>query len=583
MITRVIIRNFKRFEEQEFGDLGSLHLLVGQNNSGKSTLLQALAIWSFCIEQFRMSARSGERAIEITLPNFTPLPLPEFRLLWLNKTERKYTQLSDPASGKMKRVQEFIRIELDVEWQTRVGTSHQFRVELRYQTRQTVYARPVGGWERFRALDREGAFPRVVYVPPTSNIEDREQWVDDPVLGARVGRGQPGSIVRNVLLRTAERQGGLGVRTPFGGLTSRVKDWFGVDVCQPEYRRGQDQYITSVYRTADQVELDWVNAGSGLLQTLIVLSFLYGFEPDVLLLDEPDAHLHVNLQRSLLQFLSKTAREESVQMLIATHAEEFIRNVDASQITFLTPGGPRPIKRVEAATFALSEISNLDLVNLIERRVFVYVEGETDAELLRAWAGVLDGTAEFEGIESAIESRVAFIPLGGGSADEMKERADRHFDGARLLSDRAERVMLLDRNNRATLPADTDGNPVLRVWKRRHVENYLLIPHPWQRVVERDFELHRNIVDGFFFDEQGFSDRTDWLSDTVESLNTSRAKLLLFDARQALNHYDALNARLYDHGLIYTRHDIASAMRPEEVHRDVRDVLRLIYDKTRVP
>ena len=50
MITKVVIRNLKRFQEQTFAGLGSLHLLVGQNNSGKSTLLQALAIWNKQVE-----------------------------------------------------------------------------------------------------------------------------------------------------------------------------------------------------------------------------------------------------------------------------------------------------------------------------------------------------------------------------------------------------------------------------------------------------------------------------------------------------------------------------------------------------
>jgi hypothetical protein len=171
----------------------------------------------------------------------------------------------------------------------------------------------VGGWESFRQLDANGVlekseFPVIVYVPPTSNIEDREQWIDKSVIRAKVGRGQPGSVVRNMLLRTAE---GAALDKPsrypdpFKSLQETVRDWFGVEVSQPSYRPGQDQYVTATYEIGSGVELDWVNAGSGVLQTLIVLSFLYGFQPDVLLLDEPDAHLHVNLQRTLLDFLQR--------------------------------------------------------------------------------------------------------------------------------------------------------------------------------------------------------------------------------------------------------------------------------------
>ena len=92
MIKRVTIRNLKRFKEQTFEGLQGLHLLVGQNNSGKSTLLHALAIWNYCVEEFRASERTGSKAIEITLANFTPLPLSEFKLLWHEKTERFYPE-----------------------------------------------------------------------------------------------------------------------------------------------------------------------------------------------------------------------------------------------------------------------------------------------------------------------------------------------------------------------------------------------------------------------------------------------------------------------------------------------------------
>ena len=46
MITKVVIENFKRFSRQEF-TLSESIVLAGPNNAGKSTLLQALATWSY--------------------------------------------------------------------------------------------------------------------------------------------------------------------------------------------------------------------------------------------------------------------------------------------------------------------------------------------------------------------------------------------------------------------------------------------------------------------------------------------------------------------------------------------------------
>jgi len=40
------IKNFRLFEDLEFNRLGRINLLVGKNNSGKSTVLEALRIYA---------------------------------------------------------------------------------------------------------------------------------------------------------------------------------------------------------------------------------------------------------------------------------------------------------------------------------------------------------------------------------------------------------------------------------------------------------------------------------------------------------------------------------------------------------
>ena len=44
MLTKLTIKNFQRFDEAEV-DLGKSVVLIGPNNSGKTTVLQALALW----------------------------------------------------------------------------------------------------------------------------------------------------------------------------------------------------------------------------------------------------------------------------------------------------------------------------------------------------------------------------------------------------------------------------------------------------------------------------------------------------------------------------------------------------------
>ena len=97
-ITNLHIKNFKGIKDQNY-NLTNFDLLVGSNNSGKSTVLQALAIWQFCVDEFHRSNRKGAKGIQIVLPNFTALPLPEFNLLWNNKIDRQYPK----KNGEKKR------------------------------------------------------------------------------------------------------------------------------------------------------------------------------------------------------------------------------------------------------------------------------------------------------------------------------------------------------------------------------------------------------------------------------------------------------------------------------------------------
>ena len=201
MITKVRLKNFKKIEDQEFS-LSDFDLLVGTNNSGKSTLLQALAIWQYCIDQFKRPKRSGSTGIQIVLPEFTALPLPEFNLLWKDKIERR----SIKQNGKNK--PEFILIEIEVFWKPDVDAIDELKsvcVQLRYQSPLSIYAIPKGGFQYLREMIEATNFPNIVYVPPFSGLEPTEKWQDDGNVRQNVGKGQPGSVLRNLLFRVIDR------------------------------------------------------------------------------------------------------------------------------------------------------------------------------------------------------------------------------------------------------------------------------------------------------------------------------------------------------------------------------------------
>lgn len=570
MITKLTLRNFKSVGEQVY-EFTQFDLLVGRNNSGKSTVLQAMAIWQFCVDEFHRSRRTGTTGIQVVLPNFTALPVPEFILLWKDRTDRAYPL--DAESGKKK--QEFILIEILLEWQDSAGKSDSFGVELRYHSPQTIYAIPAGGWAAFRACERSGKLPRIAYVPPFSGLEPTEKWLDISPMRQQVGKGQPGSVLRNLLLRvsassprdSASRDQKTAVsESHWDELAEIVKRWFNVKISPPKYESTKDVYISVEY-TQSERDYDIISGGSGFHQTLTLLAFLFGYKPTTILLDEPDAHLHVNLQREILDYFKRKSQELGTQFLIATHAEEFARGVDASQIVSLLNRVPKRVESTPPVLRAMADVSNEEITRLTGSPYILYVEGESDERILRAWAGAC-------GAQEAMD-KVCFKAMGGGGKQNMKERADQHFSALQQVIPNASRLMLFDFDGADGAFHPAAGNPVLFEWKRKNIENYLLVPEAWRRAALLKLRLSEDdlfaqstiaLVDGYFRDENlTLAPGKTWRTVSANVFTVVDGKRILFENPQSL--FQQLKQN--EPPLQLIREEVALAMTAEEIHDDV--------------
>ncbi|MCY3673172.1 MAG: AAA family ATPase, partial [Alphaproteobacteria bacterium] len=86
MLTKLTVRNFKRFEDVEI-ELGNPVVFVGPNNSGKTTAMQALALWDAGLKQW-LAKRFGRTAPEkrpgvtVNRRDLTAIPVPRANMLW---------------------------------------------------------------------------------------------------------------------------------------------------------------------------------------------------------------------------------------------------------------------------------------------------------------------------------------------------------------------------------------------------------------------------------------------------------------------------------------------------------------------
>lgn len=570
MITQLTLRNFKSIDEETYS-FSKFDLLVGRNNSGKSTILQALSIWQFCLNEFHRTKRSGTSGKQVVLPNFTALPVPEFNLLWRERTERRYPKVN----GDKK--QEYILIEIEVRWLTAAHEERTFGVQLRYASPQSLYAIPAERWSTFRELEREGSLPQIAYVPPFSGLEPTEEWRDDGPIRRQIGKAQPGSILRNLLLQVCpsppkDEQGRVKkeyvLPDDWKEIKEVVRRWFSVELREPQYERGVDTQIVCEYKQGDKL-YDIIAGGSGFHQTLTLLAFLYGYKPTTILLDEPDAHLHVNLQREILDYFKRKSSERGTQFLIGTHAEEFIKGVDAGQVVSLLKQKPTRVNSTPTIIAAMADVSNMEITELLTSPVILYVEGESDERILRAWAKQCDAEDIF--------TKVCFHVMGGGDKKLMQQNANRHFDGVRQIIPEARRLMLFDFDTSETAFHPEPDNLALFEWKRKNIDNYLLVPQAWLRAVlgQIDEKMDtlfaqpvKDQIDSFFIGENlTLPPGQSWRTVTANVFQVVDGKKLLFADENSL--FQQL--RKSDPPLELTRETVAVNMTADEIHDDIHN------------
>lgn len=467
MIQRVTIRKFKRFRAQTF-ELAESVVLAGPNNAGKSTLLQAIATWKLGLDRWLVQ-REGGRAVRrsgvaITRADFTAVPLREMNLLWEG---RKVTGPRGMSGTRR-------LIEIVVEGGAG-GEEWTCGIEFQYSNPEVVHVRPLRAKELDPAAIR--AFPPpaaraldIVHVPPLAGIERDEPRRDRGMQDLLVGQGRPGEILRNLLWEISENS-----EADWRRLAEHIRILFQIEVRTPSYAPAQP-YIVCEYREPGRDRpLDLSNAGSGTLQVLLLLAFLYARPAAVILLDEPDAHQHVILQRLVYDLIRKVARERGGQVLIATHSEVVLDATEPTRVLGFFGESPRPlVSEVQRDQLreALKRLTTTDLLLGREVGAVLYVESETDERILGEWARMLDHPAQ------SFFERPFVRSLGGRSLREARE----HFFAMQAAFPGLPGLCLLDGDNRDEPDAETTrtGLVVLR-WRRYEIENYLLQPEAIKR------------------------------------------------------------------------------------------------------
>jgi len=396
------IKNFKALKNLTIHFNSTLNVLTGRNNSGKTTVLEALSLWNECFCKLIGQAKRGEKNYQkgdfILGPSYNRyFPFQEINSVRSPNFEDIFHQ-RDRKNKITLTACFFDELHGDIEISFIIGNSgNNYVIELD--------GHKVFNYTQFNKFFR--GLPdavSLVYGTPLAHILSEEKFTTDPVIKDSILLRKSVETFRNRLYRILHSEN--------SDFTSNINyilfDNMQIITLFPKTNINNDINAIITYKVGEKdIEKDIALLGSGSLHVIEILLSLHNpasirSDLQLVLLDEPDSHIHRDIHRRLIQVLNRSTKQK--QIVITTHNESLIRSTMPENLFHLegkATGDIQPIhiekdrehlglhfkgimpSNVTPILRGIGDISGLDFINAIEADKLIFVEGEDDARCFR--------------------------------------------------------------------------------------------------------------------------------------------------------------------------------------------------------
>jgi len=568
MITKVTITNFKKLENISF-NLSQSVVVIGPNNSGKSTIFQALCLWEIGVKNYLQSSQKHDLnkngAATINRRDLLNSPIADGGFLWRNRIVTHRNE-----QGYTKHVKLLVELEGDND-----GNKWSCLAEFEFSNAESFSCKVLKGAKELSQLYNTGKGIHFGFLQPMSGISTNEDKLTQGSIDRKLGEGKTAEVLRNIcyeiLYPDTPHPEGYNTEEKWTKLCLGIKSMFGADLSRPEFIKATG--LIQLEYTETRIKYDISSAGRGFQQTLLLLAYMYANPNTILLLDEPDAHLEVIRQREAFHLINEVANDMNSQILIASHSEVVLDEaVEASRIIALIENkifelnhAPTP-QKVRYIKKALTEIGWEKYYLARVRKHVLYLEGPSDLQMLLQLANKLKHM-----IEPIL--RVANVQY---TSDNVPASAINNFTSLQEIFPELNGIALFD-----NIP-NLQSNPKLKIvcWQRRELENYFARPEI--------LILYANLL-GYRFPAKGPVRFTDIMRKTINDLTVP---LYLQDlnnewwskAKLSDDWMDVIFKEFYKRvGLpqdFYKRdyYQLIKLMKPEEIDSEIIEKLDAIYE-----
>lgn len=574
------IENFKRFGVRQRIELDHPAVLIGPNNCGKTSAIQALALWSQAVKTWydiRKDSSAKERtATGLNRLNIVAVPVQRTRFFWHNT--------------RVQRVP--LTITVGIEFK---GAVVPLTMKFSHRGDELVYCTPDESGMGNLDLVGHAAGISVELLYPMSGLETEEPILQPGRIDVLLGQGQTAQVLRNLCLMVAKN-------TPedWKRIVQLMQRLFNVSLGMPqETTRGAIEMRYQQPGVKDV--LDVSSSGRGFQQMLLIFAYLYSHKRSVLLVDEPDAHLEILRQKQVYVLLRDIAAENQSQVVMVTHSEVILDEALDNNLTLLLEGKTDDLARKPEIRNSLKHFGADHYVKARERGYVLYVEGGTDVDMLRALAVRLNHPVAKlwdERINSfyvqnnypdrSLESELERVEGGFGITPRD------HFKGLRDLLPDLRGLAILDNDGRGR-QSSTEGTLTLTYWRRYEAENYFVTPDVLRRYAQAhlaDLELFggfrgeiEEVLDALLMEEVFDSVEADFLAwkqspaeaaRLVWEAKTERVKL----SAVAEDFFRRLAARVGGQMLLKKGelHRLVALVDPSSIPAEVTEKLNLLAD-----
>ncbi|MDJ0824711.1 MAG: ATP-binding protein [Rhodobacter sp.] len=484
-ISRIHLTGFKRFADFSV-NCKENNILVGPNNAGKSTTLDALRLANDAIR-------------------------------FANRRRPELASQGDDGVCATYRLS-INRLSVPIDSINRNYQDDDARVVVRHENGNELVLVVGAGSGAVAYLKTENALPRspaafralfpidLVIVPTLGPFEAEERYLTDETVRANENTRLAHRNFRNIMLRKSA--------TDFNELAELLQStWPEMTIERPRVIHGQSPWVSMMYQERRiPRELHWSGFGFQVWLQMLV-QIMRGSGNSVLVLDEPDIYLHADLQKRLVQIVKSRFQ----QLFLATHSTEIINEAEPGDILSINSEwrNARRVNSDEAYRQLFKYIGsseNAEFARVARAKRIVFFEGK-DKRMVR-W---LSDKLETMGALSSTDT----VVLQAGGFGQWKRIVNTNWTLETLFGMDVKIIALFDRDYRTEeevreFEENTSSEMVLcRVLNRKEIENYCLeveglIKAMTKRVRERGQnlsdeqaeEILRNLSDQYRVDVQ---------------------------------------------------------------------------------